>query len=736
MRPPDLPRLPPLVSGAAEAFDDATPSTRHTDGWELYEEPELVSTAVVDRLTVLARVGTVSAAVLLLVATLSGDVSGEGAGWLVVVEFVWVAVASSWVVIGVVWSRKHTENAHRLGARLPGRVRCYTAWIAPTLWTTFLMVAVLSQGPTEVFDIRPLIVVTVFLSSMWRPHALVRQILRSFTILRSDPLIGTSYVLDAAGFGSVFWVIWRSPHGAASGSSSGSLVGLSAAALVAFLCGGAAWWFVVSTVRGARGMRQVALRTRFEHNQLRRRGIDPLDPAVRLVLAGLRASQPQAAPDADQPMEAADEHANEHVSTPASVMDDVGQRRSRVTDALANERLAAGEEAASSQMRAGTGSQEQHDSSARGVSELHETARPAASSEPQVAAFEPPSLGSAAERPIDAIARHDGVVASTGQRSSREHSLRRLVVRMTLDGDPADETESSPLDRLASRLADGGQASDGTTILDRLAQYGIVPGEQPLSESPSEVSLGSDSSSLLMERVYLAETSRLLLVVGFAAAVLVAGWFVIESVAATTLSGGGLDQSSLRSLDLARRSTLVAFGIALSFIPLWCATTSSAARRAGLSVPASHLYVVSFVVALVAAAVPIFLDDPESNVVAALGMVVSLSMGLGSLWRVRILLDRLGRGPDSLVGWSVAVSLVAFALVLGRFDRAVSAYDSLGRLTFVGGLLVVGGAVQLIVAAVVTTELEERVRLSLSRAQQPPQVTAGEPSRSGSAPTP
>jgi hypothetical protein len=214
----------------------------------------------------------------------AGDSSIEHLGRLGLI------VAALIALTGWVWSDRVTRNVHRLGGRLPTRLRCVSAWALPLAWAALLWLTVLRIDPTEVFDVRPMIIVAVMAAAVWRPYALVRRIVATLTRIRSDALIGTGYVFDLSAFGLLWWQLARWPSNASSvdAGQADVLLGVSAAAAVGLGFSVAVWTLLALDVEQAEGDRLLALRTRHDHRHLRLRGINPMDPEVRWALLRIR----------------------------------------------------------------------------------------------------------------------------------------------------------------------------------------------------------------------------------------------------------------------------------------------------------------------------------------------------------------------------------------------------------------------------------------------------------------
>jgi O-antigen ligase len=299
----DAPHLPPRPARQPEAqqleLALSTPTPRpgshlETD-WPPFEDPQLLSLKVAGRVVVGARaIALVWVVSLLLVVVrargriVAGDDDQSGlvdlAAWTGVAVVTVIAIAS-WL-----WSDRSTRNVHRLDGRLPSRTRCISAWSLPLVWAVLLGVTVVRLDPSEPADVRPAIVVTLMALTMWRPYALVRRILVSLTRVRSDGLIETAYVLDLSTIGLLWWQLasWSSQSTPSDVGAIDVRLGIVAAAAVGIGLNLASWAILVRDVQRAHAERLLALRTRHDHRHLRLRGINPMDPEVRLALLRIR----------------------------------------------------------------------------------------------------------------------------------------------------------------------------------------------------------------------------------------------------------------------------------------------------------------------------------------------------------------------------------------------------------------------------------------------------------------
>ncbi len=306
------PRLPspssdarPVTEGASAPdaapapFQTVSPLGARTSFENLdYDEPELLALRRPDRLVVASRVLLAAWSVAVTIATTvahraSRPFDGDEVTWVgrAGVPVVVVAALAGWW-----WSDRRTRNIKRLDGRLPSRLRCATAWMSPLVWSGLLALLLVRADPTEPFDIRPSIIVVVFVASLARPYLLVRRIFTSLTRINSDALIATAAVIDLTSIGLLWWRLTDWPSVITDGTSSNAQVlqGLAFATSIALIVNVFVWSAILRAARVAEDHRLGALQTRQEHRVLRLRGIDPTDPAVWWALVQRRIARERA----------------------------------------------------------------------------------------------------------------------------------------------------------------------------------------------------------------------------------------------------------------------------------------------------------------------------------------------------------------------------------------------------------------------------------------------------------
>lgn len=179
------------------------------------------------------------------------------------VGFVGALIAYALTVVGGFWSVRLTMNVHRLEGRYPTRNRAVRAWLYPGLWAGLMALTLVRAEPNADFDIRPLIIVTGFMITMWRPYALVRRIFLSLTRTSVDALIGVMYVLDVAGFGLIWWRVanWPEVLTPTNAGTADVMIGVGFATAVAFAAAGLVVILLVRAAETGQAHRMVVLRT-------------------------------------------------------------------------------------------------------------------------------------------------------------------------------------------------------------------------------------------------------------------------------------------------------------------------------------------------------------------------------------------------------------------------------------------------------------------------------------------
>jgi hypothetical protein len=295
-----LPARPAGYTSAAQQFGQTLfgipgPSAHLDADWPPFEDPPLLGLDGAARAIAIARVVALvwAATVVSFALRVRSSVAGGESTVYPSIDPLARAgllVVASVAVTGWLWSDRATRNVRRLEGRHPTRGRCVVAWSLPLASAALLWLTVLRMDPTEGFDVRPTIVVTLMALTIWRPYSLIRRIVASLRRARYDMLIRPAYIFDLFAFGLLWWQLarWPSPGTPVTAGHVNVLLGVSAAASVCLALNIGAWTWLTHNVRVAETDRVNALRTRHDHRHLRLRGINPMDPDIRFALLRIR----------------------------------------------------------------------------------------------------------------------------------------------------------------------------------------------------------------------------------------------------------------------------------------------------------------------------------------------------------------------------------------------------------------------------------------------------------------
>lgn len=698
--------------------------------WEPYQEPELLSLRAARRMVLASRCAVLGWAVATLIVAvrartrlLDGTQDVAALRWMASLG---VAPAIAVAAAGWFWCDRTTRNIHRLSGRLPGRFRCITAWSAPIVWTAVLVATVLRLGASE-FDVRPMIITLVFVTAMWRPYSLVRRLIRSLIRINSDLLVGAAFVLGLGSMGLLWWRVQTLPRVSdVDDVGVGGVIGLAAFAVIAAGCNVAVWSYLLRDVDRAVEHRRVALRTRHDHNQLRRRGIDPLDPEVRLALQRIREEDEAAGAAAA----AASDHATEEGAATVE----------RPGPAAPREEL----EAPSAEV---LGTEPPVDADGEPPVFAPPTAPPDRTPLDRIASrlASDPDLHDEPEIPLTGTPATPARPPVTDPAHSSDDDVAASAEPVSEQpagtGPPADRVVA--LERLVHRLSSTERT--GPSLLDRLSQYGIEAGPpepsgmlrdltadselvNSLSDPPIAIGAGARSTGAadshgaagggddrdgdpIVRRVATLELARYVLLASVVAAIAAMAWFLQRTTAVEDLVEGALVAGDVDRLDEARRAAVSAIDVALVLVPLWCAAVATWSNRVGLAVKGRLRCVVLFGV-LAAGNVAIAVLDPERGAVSLLAAGFGL---FAALWSLRVMTDvqrEFERSTTSTALFSVLLGFVIVTTWIGGLRRPIAPNDSLETMSFVGGLLVVSIAGILIVAALATADVLEAIQLS------------------------
>ncbi len=754
------------ATGEAATGEDATVGDSE---WVTYEEPELASLTVARRLVVTSRAVVVAWGVALIVAVIvvrrdAADGFDDGS-LITVLGWVGIVVAVAVSAAGWFWADRSTQNVHRLAASLPTRLRCASAWIMPLGWAGLLAVTILQLGPTELVDLRPVLVVMILAAAMWRPYSLVRRIIRSSIPVDSDVLVASGYVLDLTVFLLLWWQFWTWPSDLPSANvgSADVMLGLAAATLVVSACGVVAWVLILRDIDRALAHRTVAVRTRHDHKQLRQRGIDPMNPQVRTALLKLHeedAERSQGAGDgaatsppgalrsderqaADRPAPADERRvavAEPVVAEPVPVVSDEGRSIADALDdgirdvadgvAAPDDKLAPrltierDDEVAKQEVPGdGIGTAIPADeTSGQDLSRVGERA-PA----PGPGESAPDQDESQAAEPVESAQEPDEPpVAEPGESIDGpalplEPDPASLVDRLAMRAEamePSGSADEERLERMARRLSGStGRVVGDDSLLDRLAKYGIVAGSDDITpglDFEDGDATDHDDGELMVEKLYSLELARSVLLLFLAASAAASIWLVSLSGSAGDLVNGALSQSSVERIDVARRVFVSSIGATLAVVTLWCGVAATWARRVGADVRGEVRSYVLFVLSVGVNMATFIVDGDIRGMTSLIGIAACMA---AALWAIPVGLSIqkwFDRRTAALSAWSAALVFVVASSWVGGFQRPIEAADSLEALSFFGVFQTVSVMVSLTLVAVGTADVEKTIRLAPS----------------------
>ena len=698
--------------------------------------------------------------------------AGDGVRVIGAIGIVAAAVAA---LGGWYWSDRLTRNVQRLGSRLPRRRRCVSAWVAPLLWAGLLSATVLQLDPTELVDVRPVIAIAIFTAAMIRPYALCRRLVKSLSRVDADVLIGTAFVLDLAGFGLVWWQLWTWPGTLTQANlgAADTLIGLGGAAMVALGANVVVWHLLVRDLDAKLVHRTVALRTRDEHRQLRLRGIDPMDPEVRWALLRIRQEKyaaEQAEHAADEDETSVPERTAAHaVPATLSTDDEESSVPERTTAHAVPATLSTDDEESSVPERttahavpatlstddppadATTRAAEPSDLAAVDTSAVDtppDAAAPSNETDDVDAAAEFASGIDGRLYPASAETTNRGEsdhpaedVESASANPSLERRLEDLVARRSnlagAAGQPRHVATDRPsassdvsdtqfvqrpthdrVERIAQRLGESERHSSDETVLDRLARYGISPPAEARPVPDRSLDGSVDAGDLVgagftVQRLYVLELVRYLVLLALAATAVAAGWMITRTVP-IELVDGTIPAPDVARLDLARRTTMGALGISLALASLWAATVGRWARRSGAEHTTAGRDIALFgIAASVNVAMIVFASDGSG--VFALGMLVCLTTATWSISGIVRVQDWFRRRSTLTTAWLSILVILCLASWVGRFLRPIEATDAVEVIAFVGALISITAAVAVVLASLATADIEEAIRFAHPR---------------------
>jgi hypothetical protein len=741
------------------------------DEWTEYVEPVLVSRVASRRVFLIMRALASAWAIAVVIAAISvrsnARVGLDDGSTVTLLGRVGFIVGLALAAGGWWWSDRTTVNLHRLEARLPSRSRCASAWLAPIALTGLLSVTVLQLAPGKEFDVRPSIVVPIFLAAMWRPLALLRRIITSLTRIGSDALVGGAYVLDLAGFGLLWWQLssWPSTLDPSNVSTIEVTIGLGAAAAVSLAGSTAVWAALLRDVDNAERHRTVAIRTRFDHRQLRLRGIDPLDPDVRWAMLRIRRAEERARAAESGDLDDVDDVESGEETDPgfefeAEVwLEEAGLgRQRRVRHPVAGEApTVATTELFEFDLDDALGrvsERERESESAEPLPEPEPESEPEPEPEPESESEsaeslpepepEPESESEALPEPAllrapepmrmpepevvaepevgEIAARVDAAPAGRG-----ESPIERLASRMS-DAAAGDASAADRRARLAARLdtASGDEGPAPGSLLERLQAFGVSPEthayepESVIGRTERTRDQAPFGEPLVNTKAYGLELVRYLMLIAMAVTAATAVWILTRSVSAgDQLVAGAISESDIERIDVARRYLVVATAVMLALVPLWCAVVAVHGRKAGAPEADHRRCLALFGGAVVLNLVAFVFDGDTRSMISSLCILGCLAIVPVAVGVVRSIVGGLNQRTMALTVWTSGLAVLIAIFWVGRLHRPVEASDSLEVLSFFSALAAIMAGIIVVVAMLSTEAIEDALRLSTAGPAEP-----------------
>ncbi len=587
-----------------------------------------------------------------------------------------IGVAVLVLGVGMIWSDRRVRNLKLLDGRRPTRPRCISAWAAPGLVVGLLAVTIVQLEPNELFDARPPAIVLLFAIAMWRPFALIRRVLTTLTRVSSDPLLGIAYVLDLAAFGLLWWqlTVWPATVDR-SGGSVDILVGVGFAAAVALGANVFVWRMILGAADSAEAYRLTQLGTRHDHRVLRLRGIDPGNPEVWWELVQRHVDRQQSTGRSHGGVSVG---TGRHVEPTVPVTSLIAQVRAENRVAL-RQLGDEGSSAVIAQLRSRFGPES-------GLRPADTPDREAAlPSRLAKAAQAPRPPASTAELPLSSLRRRLGNEAAQGA-AGGDGTLRRLV------------------------------SSAGRAEIDaELARRSGATGDEPRRRTEPP-------------RLYQLEAVRYLLLGAFVAVSGTALWLVSDTLDTSVVDEAGhLPFDVVDSIDLARRAMVTALTVALAMVPLWAATVSSNARRAGATDTRRRGCLVGFAAVSALAVVSFVVDGDTRGTASLLLLIPATAIAMWSALTIIRVQRWFGLASYTLAAWTVGLPVLVAVSWIGRLQRPITQTDSLPVLTFFAVADAVIASVLVVVMSLCATEIEDTIRVS-------PELAIPVPARPGGVP--
>jgi DNA ligase-1 len=652
-----------------------------------YEPPMLDRSAVPLRAVLAARFAALAWVLAMAVAAVAARWSADGGavdGETVTVlgQFV-VAVAAAIVLTGWWWSDQRTRNLHRLDGRRPGRVRCVTAWIAPLVGVSFLVFAIVPLEPTELLDLRPIVITLVFPIVLWRPYSLARRIFATLIRLRFDALIVVAFLFDVVSFGLIWWwlSVWPSADESALAGEIDVMVGIGFAVSLTMAISALVWFLLLRAGVAAEGHREASQRTRYEHRMLRLRGADPTEPAVWWALVQRRADEQREIEQSTGTDGVGTSLATVGAPTVEALLENVRQRNGHALRRLgvddSNELL---------------GRLRTQFANVIGEPSMR---RPAPASgvvaEPEQAEREQLRKGQRSDEPPSSERvpepAQGGVVAPP-----KSERFSRIRQSLSVDPELAAMVEATPMEHL-------------------LDYAGAVQVEAAVAEQNRRLAEAAPEERMLPPTLYRLEAVRFLLLLSLGAATVAALWLVNRTLTAGSATIASASEKA-SDIDEARRVLMIALSASLVLIPLWTWVAAIYARRCDATErrhgPALALFIVSAGVSTASA----LIDGDERGldsfllliVIVACASAAGLSLLQARAW--------FGLRSVSVVVWAAVLPLTLAVLWFGGLAEPTERVDSLQSMTLAAVLTALACGLVVVLVSLSTEDFEDEVKLS------------------------
>jgi hypothetical protein len=263
-----------------------------------------------------------------------------------------------------------------------------------------------------------------------------------------------------------------------------------------------------------------------------------------------------------------------------------------------------------------------------------------------------------------------------------------------------------------------GDDESGPSLLVLLEEYGISPRlDQPIPSPEQEDARPIDRR--IPPRLYLLESVRYILLVGLAAIGACCGWVVAKSVSISGLIDGAIPASDIEALEDARRLYITVLGLALALVTLWSSVVASHARRAGVPTIRMWHYYASMGSAAALNVVAFAVDGGTRGTFSLLCLIGCLAGALVCMVMLTEVVRRFDCSTTKLILWSGCLIMVIVVSWLGGLHKPIEPTRGLDSLTFFAASAGIIAFVTVVFAALSTSEIEDRIRVSPGLAQLP-----------------